>query len=153
LSTVLDDLSRYIIAWKPCTTIKADDVTATLEMALHTSGLDKANVFHRPRSLSEKRLLIRLRRPGEIDGTSRHGPRGLVYLNAGRYEESQADFAKEIAQDSDDNFAVIGRDRAAAHSNSADCTSLPVDPHPGATYLVDVAGQLFSDCYSGPGRI
>ena len=34
LSTVLDDFSRYIIAWKLCTTMKAEDVTATLEMAL-----------------------------------------------------------------------------------------------------------------------
>ena len=31
LSTVLDDFSRYIIAWKLCTTMKAEDVTATLE--------------------------------------------------------------------------------------------------------------------------
>jgi putative transposase len=53
LSTVLDDFSRYIIAWKLCTTMKADDVTATLEMALHASGLDKANVLHRPRLLSD----------------------------------------------------------------------------------------------------
>jgi putative transposase len=28
LSTVLDDFSRYIIAWKLCTTMKAEDVTA-----------------------------------------------------------------------------------------------------------------------------
>ncbi len=34
LSTILDDFSRYIIAWKLCTTMKADDVTATLELAL-----------------------------------------------------------------------------------------------------------------------
>jgi putative transposase len=27
LSTVLDDFSRYIIAWKLCTTMKAEDVT------------------------------------------------------------------------------------------------------------------------------
>ena len=40
LSTVLDDFSRYIIAWKLCTTMKADDVTATLEMALDASGLE-----------------------------------------------------------------------------------------------------------------
>ena len=53
LSTVLDDFSRYIIAWKLCTTMKADDVTATLEMALNASGLDKAKVFHRPRLLSD----------------------------------------------------------------------------------------------------
>jgi putative transposase len=29
LSTVLDDFSRYIIAWKLCTTMKAEDVTTT----------------------------------------------------------------------------------------------------------------------------
>jgi putative transposase len=30
LSTVLDDFSRYIIAWKLCSTMKVEDVTATL---------------------------------------------------------------------------------------------------------------------------
>ena len=53
LSTVLDDFSRYIIAWKLCTTMKAEDVTATLELALDASGLDKASVLHRPRLLSD----------------------------------------------------------------------------------------------------
>ena len=32
LSTVLDDFSRYIVAWKLCTTMKAEDVTSTLEL-------------------------------------------------------------------------------------------------------------------------
>jgi putative transposase len=27
LSAILDDFSRYIIAWKLCTTMKAEDVT------------------------------------------------------------------------------------------------------------------------------
>jgi transposase InsO family protein len=53
LSSVLDDFSRYIIAWKLCTTMKAEDVTATLELALKASGLDKATVVHRPRLLSD----------------------------------------------------------------------------------------------------
>jgi transposase InsO family protein len=53
LSSVLDDYSRYIIAWKLCTTMKAEDVTATLEMALDASGVDKATVLHRPRLLSD----------------------------------------------------------------------------------------------------
>ena len=53
LSTVLDDYSRYIIAWKLCATMKADDVTDTLEMALQASGCDKVNVQHRPRLLSD----------------------------------------------------------------------------------------------------
>ncbi len=42
LSTVLDDFSRYIIAWKLCTTMKAGDVTDTLDMALTASGCDQA---------------------------------------------------------------------------------------------------------------
>ena len=53
LSTILDDFSRYIIAWKLCTTMKAEDVTATLELALKASGLEQANVAHRPRLLSD----------------------------------------------------------------------------------------------------
>jgi transposase InsO family protein len=53
LSTILDDYSRYIIAWKLCTTMKADDVTDTLEMALQASGCDHANVVHKPRLLSD----------------------------------------------------------------------------------------------------
>ncbi len=53
LSTVLDDFSRYIIAWKLCTTMKAEDVTATLDLALKASELDRARVVHRPRLLSD----------------------------------------------------------------------------------------------------
>jgi transposase InsO family protein len=53
LSTVLDDFSRYIVAWKLCATMKALDVTETLEMALAASGLDKANVAVKPRLLSD----------------------------------------------------------------------------------------------------
>ena len=53
LSTILDDYSRYIIAWKLCTTMKASDVTDTLELALQVSGCDRVNVHHRPRLLSD----------------------------------------------------------------------------------------------------
>jgi transposase InsO family protein len=53
LSTVLDDFSRYIIAWKLCTTMKASDVTDTLELALEASGCDSAKVIHKPRLLSD----------------------------------------------------------------------------------------------------
>jgi putative transposase len=53
LSTVLDDFSRYIIAWKLCTTMAARDVTDTLEMALTASGCSQARVHHRPRLLSD----------------------------------------------------------------------------------------------------
>ena len=53
LSTILDDFSRYIIAWNLCTTMKACDVTDTLELVLQASGLNQANVVHRPRLLSD----------------------------------------------------------------------------------------------------
>ncbi|KZL06226.1 Integrase core domain protein [Pseudovibrio sp. Ad26] len=53
LSTVLDDYSRYIIAWKLCTTMKAKDATDTLQLALDASGCDQPKVQHRPRLLSD----------------------------------------------------------------------------------------------------
>ncbi len=53
LSTILDDYSRYIISWKLCTTMKARDVTDTLELALTASGCDQAMVLHKPRLLSD----------------------------------------------------------------------------------------------------
>ena len=53
LSTILDDYSRYIIAWKLCTTMKAADVTDTLDLALDASECDQAMVAHKPRLLSD----------------------------------------------------------------------------------------------------
>ena len=53
LSTVLDDFSRYIVAWKLCATMQASDVTETLDLALAASGLDQVNVVHRPRLLTD----------------------------------------------------------------------------------------------------
>ena len=50
---MLDDFSRYVIAWRLCTTMKASDVTATLADALAASGLNQADVRHRPRLLSD----------------------------------------------------------------------------------------------------
>ena len=53
LSTILDDFSRYVVAWKLCTTMKASDVTDTLELALKVSGCDQVTVLHKPRLLSD----------------------------------------------------------------------------------------------------
>ncbi len=53
LSTILDDYSRYIISWKLCTSMKASDVTDTLELALEASGCDSAKGIHKPRLLSD----------------------------------------------------------------------------------------------------
>ncbi len=53
LSTVLDDFSRYIVGWKLCTNMGADDVSATLDIALAASGCDSVTVLHKPRLLSD----------------------------------------------------------------------------------------------------
>ena len=53
LSTILDDYSRYIIAWKLCTNMRTADVTDTLDLALQASGCDQVHVVHKPRLLSD----------------------------------------------------------------------------------------------------
>ena len=53
LSTILDDYSRYIIAWKLCTTMRADDVTDKIELALVASACDSPKVVNKPRLLSD----------------------------------------------------------------------------------------------------
>jgi putative transposase len=53
LSTVLDDFSRYILAWKLTPTMASTDVQETLQVALDKTGLDHVLVEHRPRLLSD----------------------------------------------------------------------------------------------------
>lgn len=53
LSTVLDDYSRYILAWKLTTTMNTQDVQDTLEVALEKAGIESVRVRHRPRLLSD----------------------------------------------------------------------------------------------------
>ena len=53
LSTVLDDDSRYIIAWTLRTSMQASDVTETLDLARAKTGVDRVQVRHRPRLLSD----------------------------------------------------------------------------------------------------
>ncbi len=52
LSVLLDDYSRYIISWKLCTNMRAEDVTDKLDLALQASGCDRVHVVHKPRLLS-----------------------------------------------------------------------------------------------------
>jgi tetratricopeptide (TPR) repeat protein len=80
-------------------------------------------------------------------------PRGLAYLGAGRYELAQADFKKDVAQAPNDTFAAKGRDCAAQHSNVGECGSLPIDPNPMLTRIMDNAEQTLSDCYTGPNKL
>lgn len=53
LSTVLDDYSRYIIAWKLTTSMTATDVKETLDEAVKNTGIKQIQVRHRPRLLSD----------------------------------------------------------------------------------------------------
>jgi putative transposase len=53
LSTVLDDYSRYILAWRLCSGMSAEDVKETIDLAIAESGVDHAYVRHRPRLLSD----------------------------------------------------------------------------------------------------
>lgn len=41
--------SGYIIFWKLCTTMKSEDVTDTLDLALEASECDQVHVVHKPR--------------------------------------------------------------------------------------------------------
>jgi transposase InsO family protein len=53
LSTVLDDYSRYLLAWKLTTTMNAQDVQDTPEIALKNVGVEKVKVRHQPRLLAD----------------------------------------------------------------------------------------------------
>jgi transposase InsO family protein len=53
LSTILDDYSRYIIAWYLSTGMAATDVKETLDRAIETTGVTDVRVRHRPRLLSD----------------------------------------------------------------------------------------------------
>ena len=53
LSTVLEDYSRYILAYKLSPTMNAQDAEDTLKIALAKAEIDKVKVYHKPRLLSD----------------------------------------------------------------------------------------------------
>ena len=53
LGSVLDDHSRYIIAWKLFTSIATTDVIDLLDLAVEKTGIEQVAVKHRPRLLSD----------------------------------------------------------------------------------------------------
>ena len=53
LSSVLDDYSRKILAWKLSATMGSADVTESLDLARAATGVDRVRVEHRPRLLSD----------------------------------------------------------------------------------------------------
>jgi putative transposase len=53
LSTVLDDYSRYIIAWELCRNATAEAVKGLVDRAITISGVKHVNIVNRPRLLSD----------------------------------------------------------------------------------------------------
>lgn len=53
LCTILDDFSRYILAWRLAPTMGTPDVEATLNVAVEKTGVTHIKVAHRPRLLSD----------------------------------------------------------------------------------------------------
>ncbi len=53
LATILDDFSRYVIAWELREGMAAEDVTSVLDLAVERSGVEGVPVARRPRLLSD----------------------------------------------------------------------------------------------------
>jgi putative transposase len=53
LSTVIDDFSRYILAWQLCNTMTAEDVKRTIDEAISVSGVEHPRIYNCPRLLSD----------------------------------------------------------------------------------------------------
>ena len=53
LSSILNDHSRYVVAWSLCTNMRAEDVTDALEPALKASRCGRVTVPRKPRLLSD----------------------------------------------------------------------------------------------------
>jgi len=90
LSTVLDDFSRYIVAWKLCATMGAEDVTATLEGIEHVRGAPyhpqtqgKIERWHQ--TLKNRILLDNYYLPGDLE---RQISAFVEHYNHVRYHES-----------------------------------------------------------------
>ncbi|MEI4231606.1 hypothetical protein [Roseovarius sp. D22-M7] len=79
LRTIPADCTRDMIAWTHSTTLKAEDMTATLDPALQTSGFDRATVVAKPRLLSDNGKSC-------IAGDLTHDPQGKgIVMSAARH--------------------------------------------------------------------
>jgi transposase InsO family protein len=144
LSSVLDDFSRYIIAWKLCTTMTAEDVTATLDLALKASGLDRATVVHRPRLLSDNgSSYISADLAKWLDGQDMDHVRGAPYhpMTQGKIERWHQTLKNRILLE---NYYLPGALEAGVGSFVADYNHL--------RYHESLGNLTPADVYFGRGR-
>lgn len=71
---LFDDCSRYIVAWKPFTTMGASDVTAMLKLALQASRLDQVEADRRPRPTLRQRSVLCGERSVRLARAAGHAP-------------------------------------------------------------------------------
>lgn len=113
LSTVLDDYSRYIVAWKLCTGMTSKDVSDTLHLALKQTGFDRRAVRNRPRLLSDNGpSYVSTELAGWLEEQGLSHTRGKPYhletcKNRGRYRSSSRNYLIEVQQLPD--FALFRR--------------------------------------------
>ena len=72
LSTVLDDYSRYIIAWKLFQAMATSDVQDTLDLALEATGVIQVQVRHPAPAVERQWSLLRVARAQRLLAASRH---------------------------------------------------------------------------------
>ena len=75
--------------------------------------------------------------------------RGQTYLSGGNYELAQPEFAKERTLhpgDPGNKYTAMGRDCAARRSHDGECSSVPMDPNPVATHLIDAGLRQAANC-------
>jgi len=75
-SSVLDDYSRKILAWKLGATMRVEDVTETLDLARAATGVDRVRVDHKPRLLSDNGPCYVANDLGHISRNTGSGIRG-----------------------------------------------------------------------------
>jgi putative transposase len=114
LSTMLDDFSHYIIAWKLCTTMKAEDVTPSSKWR----WIDKARVLHRRAAV--RQWLHISDDLGEMAGALRHGqrpPRSPYHPTQGKIERWHQTLKNRILLE---NYSLPGDPEAQIEAFVAD---------------------------------
>src|ERR1700736_2561575 len=87
-------------AWKLCATMKTQDVTDTLDLALQALGLNQAKIVHRPRLLFDNVHLDleRSSQNGSMIGRSSAGIGRLAIHHSGRTYQTQVSIPVNLTE-------------------------------------------------------